>query len=67
MVITTHCMKLAAMAKRMRTKKARRKRYQNNKLFSYDQKVFYNTLKNGEQTNVDKPPTKMKLKDSEEV
>ena len=50
-------MKLAALCKKLKTRKAFQKRFQSNKLYKNNQKAFYSTLRNEDGAETTNPPT----------
>ena len=56
-------MKLAALCKSLRQLKAKRKRYENNRLFLTDQKRFFNQLRSNKTSQVSNPPSKEHIQD----
>ena len=57
-------MKLAALTKKLKTRKDNRERYQHNKQFLHHQKVFYSTLRTGGEgvQQIDDPPKEEEVK-----
>ena len=58
-------MRLAALTKKLRTKKSTRERYKNNKLHRHNQQAFYSTMRSGGEGvgQVIDPPPEEELKD----
>jgi hypothetical protein len=58
-------MKLAALTKKLKARKAYRERYQNNNLYRHNQKAFYSTMRSGGEGvgQVIDPPPQEELKD----